>query len=579
MASKAGKYPNYNTVLEYARSITEGRKVACIETKQAAARFLRDLRDLENPAFDFRATDAEFIIQIIESTFVHIKGDLTGKPFLLEPWEKFICYNIGGFYLCGTSERRFHEAFIFIPRKNGKTPFAAALAWALSLLDRRTSSTLYIVANRLDRALESFDIINKNIELMGEQEDFKILDSNAEHSIYREFWTDDEEYAGSIKIQALATNSKQSDGLNANLIILDEIHAYRSPTDYTVYKQAMKAYTNKLLIGITTAGKDMNSFCYSRLVYCQKILAGTVSDEQYFIFICKADNPDDYQNPLEWEKANPNYRVTIRPQDMEAEALQAANDPTTRNDFLNKSLNIYTNVANAYFDINEVQASDERYSWTLDDLAALPIAWTGGADLSIMHDLTAADLYGEYEYNGETVSIIISHGFIPITTAKKKADEDEIPFFWWRDEGWLTMSNGDTNDPADIVKWFKDMRGRGFRIRCVAFDKYKSREFVRFMTAAGFKMENGDQQYWKKSEAFRYQERAIKRKEFYYLHNKAYEYCIGNVKAVEDPDERIRYEKVAPTRRMDLFDAGVIAIKQHIIDADAKKKINKWFGG
>lgn len=568
------EYQNYDTVMLYADSIQTGKKTACVELKQAAERFFRDLK---NSDYDFRPENAEFVIQIIESTIVHVKGTKTGKPFLLEPWEKFICYNIAGFFLAGTDERRFKEVFIFIPRKNGKTPFAASLVWALSLLDRRTASSAYIIANRLDRALESFDFIVKNLRYMGELDEFHVLDSNAEHSISREFTDDDDNLVGSISIQALANNSQMADGINGNLILLDEIHAYRSPDDYLVYKDAMKAYVNKLLIGITTAGKNINSFCYDRLRLCQKILAGTVQDEQYFIFICKADDPGDYTNPAEHEKANPNYGVTIRAKDILADALQAAADPKSRNNFLNKSLNVYTNVANAYFDISEVQASDECYNWTLAELAKLPITWVGGADLSVSHDLTAADLYGEYTYKGKPVSIIISHGFMPVVTAQKKADEDEIPFFWWRDEGWLTLCNGETIDYADVVKQFKTWRSMGFKIKCVSFDKYKSRDFVKFMKNAGFKMENGDQQYWKKSEAFRYLEKRIHDKALYYVHNKAYEYCIGNVKAIEDPDERMRYEKVDATHRMDLFDAGVIACKQHIILQDSKNKLDGWF--
>ena len=96
------------------------------------------------------------------------------------------------------------------------------------------------------------------------------------------------------------------------------------------------------------------------MTYCQKILNKEVEDEQYFIFITKADDPDDYTNPIEHEKANPNYGVTIRPQDIMAEAMQAQNDPSARSEFLNKSLNIYTNTMSAYFDIGEVQYSDEE---------------------------------------------------------------------------------------------------------------------------------------------------------------------------------------------------------------------------
>ena len=571
-------HPNRQTVMDYARDITEGRKIACVELKQACSRFLNDLND---PQWDFRYDDAEFVILIVEETIVHVKGTKTGQPFRLEPWEMFICYNLAGFYIAGTDERRYKEAFIFIPRKNGKTPFAAALVWAFSLLDRRTASGAYIIANRLDRALESFDFLVKNIRYMGEAEEFHILDSNAEHSISREFIGADGSLTGSIMIQALANNSQFADGINGNLILLDEIHAYRKPDDYLIYKDAMKAYVNKLLIGITTAGKNINSFCYGRLQRCQKILSGAVRDDQYFVFICKADDPDDYTNPVEHEKANPNYGVTIRPQDIMADALQAMADPKSRNNFLNKSLNIYTNAANAYFDLAEVQASDELYSWSEDELAKLPVTWIGGADLSVMHDLTAATLYGEYTYDDgggkKTVGIVVSHGFMPVTQAQKKADEDEIPFFWWRDEGWLTLCNGDTVDYGDVVKQFQAWKAKGFKIRTVAFDKYKSRDFVRMMKATGFRMENGDQQYWKKSEAFRYTEKKIKERTFYYVHNKAYEYCIGNVKAVEDPDERMRYEKVDPDHRMDLFDAGIIACKEYIIQQDRQTKIDNWF--
>ena len=336
----------------------------------------------------------------------------------------------------------------------------------------------------------------------------------------------------------------------------------------------------------------MNSFCYQRLLYCQKILDQEVEDEQYFVFITKADNPDDYTNPVEHEKANPNYGVTIREQDIMAEAMQAQNDPSARSEFLNKSLNIYTNTMAAYFDIGEVQVSDETAYAILRDkinsqgrviginkpipieeLAKLPIQWVGGADLSKMFDLTGAAIYGRYE----DIDITITHGFMPITQAKSKADEDNIPFFWWKDQGWLTLTNSELVDYEEVVKWFKNMKQLGFKIKAVAFDKYNSRDFVRSMEKAKFKMEEAGQQFWKKSEAFREIERKIKEKKFTYLSSKAFEYCISNVKANEDAEERVRFEKVAENFRIDLFDATVVAVKQAIIIRDKSRKFNTWF--
>lgn len=575
---------NYDSVLKYANDIISGKKIACKELKQAAQRFINNLND---ERYELRSKDAEFCIQMIEKTFVHIKGTAKGKPYLLEDWQKFIIYNVAAIYLAGTNERKYKEAFIFLPRKNSKTFFASALAWVLSLLERKYYSVLYIIATKLDRALEAFNNILENIEAMGERQNFRVLDNNSEHSISRSFHNADGEKTGAMKIQALASDAKKADGLNANIVILDEIHAYKNANEYFVYKQAMKAYINKLLIGITTAGSNMNSFCYQRLQYCQKVLNDEVEDEQYFIFITKADDPEDYTSPIEHEKANPNYNVTIRAKDIMAEALQAQNDASARGEFLNKSLNIYTNTMSAYFDIGEVQVSDEESHAelkqllnvpenkpiALEQLAKLPVQWFGGADLSKMFDLTGACLYGRYQ----EIDITITHGFIPITQAKAKAEDDNIPFFWWKDKGWLTMTNSELVDYEEVVKWFKNMRQHGFKIKAVAFDKYNSRDFVRSMERQRFKMEEAGQQFWKKSEAFREIERKIKERKFTYLSSKAFEYCISNVKANEDAEERVRFEKVSDNFRIDLFDATVVAVKQAIIAKDKTKKINTWF--
>lgn len=561
----------FKEVKKYARDIVSGEIIANEDRVLAAKRFLKDL---DNTAYEMRTRDADFVIKIIEATFVHIKGPARGKAFLLEPWEKFICYNVAGFYIAETEERRFKEAFIFLPRKNSKTFFASALAWALSLLERQYFSVLYIIATKLDRAMEAFENIRENIEYMGESKNFKILNNNAEHSISRTFYDENENKSGALRIQALAADAKRADGLNANIIILDEMHAYKNANEYYVYKQAMKAYVNKLLIGITTAGSDMNSFCYQRLQYCKEVMRGTKVDEEYFIFICQADNPDDYTNPVEHEKANPNYGVTIREKDILNEALQAQNDPTGRDEFLNKSLNIYTNALNTYFDIFQAQESNKQFSWTLEELAHLPIKWYGGADLSKMYDLTGTALHGRYK----NTDICISHGFMPVTAAHLKAEEDQIPFFWWEEQDWLTLCNSDVIEYEDVLKWFLQMRKIGFDIKWVGYDRRYSREFVLKMKKSGFKMRDQSQRYVEKTEAFREIEKKLKKGEFYYLHNKAFEYCLSNVKAIEDSDEFVRFEKVQPTYRIDLFDADVIACKQMLIDLEKSQKQGKWFG-
>lgn len=575
LVKKKEKYPNYVEVMEYANSIIERRKIACKYLIKCCERFLNDLK---NPDYEFNPKDAEFVIQIIENTFCHMQGEkldgtpLRGEPFLLTTFHKFIVYNLLGFYLKGTKIRRFKEAFLYIPRKNIKTSFAGALAWGIGLLQRLSGSKIYITSAALPQSLESWNFIKWNINNMGEEENFRIIDNNNEHSISGDIGD------GSLFIRALAANPDGQDSFNCNIGIADEIHAYKSPKQYNIIKEAMKAYTNKLMIGITTAGDKMNSFCYKRLQYCKKVLDKTNTDEQYFIFICEADADEngeiDYTNPKVHEMANPAYGLSIRPEDILNDSIQAQNDPQQRKDFFAKSLNVYTAALKAYFNIDEFRRSDEKYNWTLSELSKLITKWYGGSDLSKMHDLTAGTLVG---LNGD-VLCIIPHAWFPIVAATAKADEDGIPLFGWKDDGWLDMSNSPTVNHSEIVNWYKAMRKSGFNIHQVGHDRKFCREYFLEMKKANFKIIDQPQYFYKKSEGFRYIEKKAKDGKLYYLHAEPFEYCVQNVKAIEKTDDMVQYEKVEETSRIDIFDAAVFGVVRMLEDMDNGKKSDTWFG-
>lgn len=591
MRDLKGKY--LKDVLKYAAGVVEGSIIAGEDRILGCKRFLGMLDDQR---YDIRTRDADFVIGLIESSFKHRQGErldgspLRNTPFLLEPWQKFIIYGMLIFWYAGTQERVIKEAFIFIPRKNGKTILVSALAWALSILQRMSGSVVYVVGAALKQALETFENWDYNLEHVqypdkrsALADGWEIHDNNIEHSIKHSSLA-----GGSVSLNALASNPDGQDSFNANIIIADEVHAYRSPKQYNVLKEATKAYTNKLVIAITTAGDDGTSFCAQRLTYCRRILRGKFENESLFVFICCADEDEkgnvDILDPIQHQKANPSYGVTIRPADIMNDAQQAADDPQQRKDFLAKSLNIFTAQQKAYFQVSQFRWSNAKAGealgidpdWSLDEkiqhVLKLPIKWYGGADLSKLHDLTAAVLHGSYK----DIDICLPHAWFPIVAAHIKADQDNIPLFGWMDDGWLDMCNAPTNNHQDVVKWFTERRKQGFQIRQIGHDRKFCREYFIGMKAAGFTVVDQPQYHYKKSEGFRRIEAKVLNGLFYYFGSEAYEYCVQNVAAKEMVDDMIQYEKIEDNRRIDIFDADVFATVRMLEDLERSQKASEW---
>lgn len=573
---------NLDKAKEYAQHVLAQREEHCEENILAAERFFRDL---ENPAFEMDVDMVDFVIHFIENVIVHQQGDdmfavsIRNKPLLLQPWQHFVVVNLFGFYYKGTNERRFKEALIMLARKNGKTSFTAAIALAYQILDTDSGSKCYIVANSVKQAMEAFGFLRFNVERWNDK-NIRIKDNNQEHSITANFGDE-----GSFFIQALANDESRLDSLNGNVIILDEAHTMRNSKKHGLMKKTMSAYRNSMLFVISTAGDIPTGFLANRLKYCQKVLKQLVTDDSFFIFICKANQSADgdvvnYLDENILKMANPSWGVTVSLKALKEEAEQAMNDPQTRNEFFNKTLNIFTNSMNAYFNPDEFIASDSCYDWSLEELARLPIRWYGGADLSRLHDLTAAALYGVYHDGEKDVDICITHAFFPRINAQKKANDDGIPLFGWQSDGWLTMSNTPTVLYDDIVKWFIKMREKGFKIAAVGMDRKFGREFLTKMKQARFKMIDQPQLFYLKSEGFRRIEFKVKNKEFYYLHSDAYEYCVSNVRAIEKVDDAVQYEKLdgdGGTARIDLFDASVFACIQALANLGKGGDVMRFF--
>lgn len=570
---------------------------ACLDVQAACKRFLADLQD---PRWDFRTDMAESIIEIIETLFCHQQGEdlsgrpMRGKPLILEPFQLFIIYNLCGFFLPDTDIRRYQEAMWMLARKNGKTPFATAFCWAMGLWYSRSFSKIKTVAGSMKQNMEGFGFLSYNLHRLGltviedAAHGLRVLDSSLGHSFSGSIWE------GQISFEALAYKPDIFDAFNANIVLLDELELYKNAIPYGRLKDATKAYSNKLILAVTTAGDDGTGFCAQRMAYCSKIVRGEITGadaDRIFAFLARAD-PDpetqevNYLDPLNWQKANPNWGITIRPEDMEASALQAMNDPQMRKEFLTRSLNVFVSSFKAWFNIDEFVRSDTRYNFTLPQLVKLVKSWYGGADLSKLHDLTAAAIVGEIPAKAaattewtpkENVLVIIPHCWFPVVAAAEKADKDNIPLFGWKEDGWLDMPNEPSMDPTEPVKQFLAWKKAGFNIRKVGHDRKFARPYYAAMKKARFAVVDQPQLAIAKSEGLRYIEHKAKIGCLYYCHAEPFSYCVQNVRGQEKQDDVVVYDKVSPNARIDVFDASVFATIRMLIDTGKAADLAAWF--
>ena len=565
----------------------------------------RFLDDLESGRWDFSPALPEFVIEMQTGLFCFSQGErldgtpLRGQSFELMPWHIYCDYAICGFYEPGTQLRRFTEADIFAPRKTVKTVYGTSLIDSLAFWYRLSGAKCKTVAGSLKQGMESFQwsVYNfKRLGLVAENNPpgkLRLLNSSLGHSISGDIWD------GFIDLETLAFKPELFDSFNASFVHLDELELYKNAIPYTRLRDGMKAYSNKLLLCTFTAGDDGNGFAARHRDYMERILRGTISGsaaDRTFVFLAQApqlpDGTINFLSPAVHRACNPAYNITIRPADMIAAAEQAEHNPSLRKEFFTRSLNRFVGSYKAWFDVEEFRRSDEHYHWTLEELAGLSRAWYGGADLSKLHDMTAACIvteiprqvaaswckkWGETWEPPEDVLVIIPHAWFPAPAAPEKADKDQIPLFGWRDDGWLDMPETPSMDPAEPVKQFMKWRASGFSVRCVGHDRKFARPYFTAMKKAGFRIKDQPQLYMQKSEGFRHIEHKAKIGCLYYMGAEPYEYCVGNVRATEKVDDAIQYEKISDNTRIDIFDASVFAVIRLLIETDRASGAEGWF--
>lgn len=300
-------------------------------------------RDAEGCWFD--ADAADFYLEFIERCCTHIEGALAGKPFKLETWEKAIVGNLFGWYRYDFMDRpvrRYRKCFIYVPRKNGKTPLVAAIHNAIFFLDDEAGQVNNLAAASRDQASKLYRHIDGMIN--NEPEMRKRCQSYATTRCVTK--------PDMSVTKVIPADEKVAHGDNPHFQAIDELHAQPDRRLYTTLESAMSSANRiqPLLVMITTADYDRPSVCNEEYNYACKVRDGVIEDQTYLPIIYEAMHldkegrlvEDDWTREDVWYKANPNLGISKSLDYMREQCKRAREDISLENDFKRLDLNIRT---------------------------------------------------------------------------------------------------------------------------------------------------------------------------------------------------------------------------------------------
>ncbi len=532
-----------NFIEQYYQAIENGSVVTSKRVKKQYHKLVQDMEHHDKYIFD--EDKAMRPIQFIEKFCRHSKGELAGKPLVLDLFQKAYISALFGFVDKDSGLRRYTESFFFVGRKNGKTTMLSAIALYMMIADGESGSEVYSVASKRDQANILFDQAH---EMIVQSPDLNKNIRKRKSDLY---------FAHNFsKMQSLGKNSNSLDGLNAHLVVIDELHSIQDRNLYEVMKQSQSARTQPLLIMITTAGTHRGTIFDDMYEYACNVVDGQFTDDNFLPIIYELDHKAEYKLPDCWQKANPALGVSKKREDIERKVARADNDMNYLTGILTKDFNIREVANNAWLTFDAINNEDTFNIKDFEGRYAI-----GGADLSVTTDLSCATLLF---VDPETETRYVHQMYwLPEDNLYKRVHEDKIPYDKWYEQGWLRLCRGNTIDYSDITDWFLEMMNENeVTPLWIYYDNYSARYFVSEMESFGFKMIRTHQGAKTLSLPMQNLGADLQKHKVNYNNNPILKWCFTNVGVETDRNGNIvPIKNQSPKRRIDgvasLLDAYV----------------------
>jgi phage terminase large subunit-like protein len=484
-----------------------------------------------------RAQRAVRLINLLTHT-----GDYAGQPFALRPWQRRIVASL--FKTTRDQRRVYRTCLLMLPRKNGKTELAAAIAIYGLLFDGVRGGEIYLAAADREQAGKVYQAIVTMLRADPElHAQVEIVESQKRivHPASGSF------------IKAISAEAYSKHGFNASVVIYDELHAAPNRELWDVLATSQGARVDPLLIAISTAGYDRQSILYELYAHAQRVVADPALDPTFLPILFEAGKDDDWRDERVWKKANPALGDFRSLEEMRIMAARAKEIPAQENTFRRLYLNQWTEQAARWLALDAWDACQG------DVPARAGHVWYVGMDLSSTTDLTA--LVGISPDPDGVHMAVRALAFLPQARLRERVTRDRAPYDEWARRGQLIVTPGNVVDyervRAELQQWDAESAG----IKEIAYDPWNATDLVqRLKDADGFTCIPMRQGFATLSAPTKALEQAVLGRTLRHDGDPVLRWCVGNVAVETDATGNLKPSKRISTERIDSVIALVMAL-------------------
>lgn len=489
-----------------------------------------------------RPTDkAELAVQFINN-LTHTKGAFARQPFNLRPWQESIVRELFKTDPA-TGLRQYRTMLCMLPRKNGKSELAAAIALYMLLGDGEAGAEVYSAAADRDQAALVFNVAAQMVRNDPHLSKLCDVHDSTKRIIHRP--------SGSV-YRAISAEAGTKHGFNASCVIYDELHSAPDRELWDVLATSMGARTQPLLIAISTAGYDRHSICWEQYSYARKVKDGIVQDPTFLPVLYEAAENADWTDEQVWHAANPALGDFRSLEEMRIAFRRAKEVPAQENAFRRLYLNQWTEQADRWISMDSWNGC--RQNFQPEDLLGQDCF--GGLDLASTRDIAAFALLFP-QLDGRV--FVLPHFWAPADTIAKRSKEDRVPYDLWAKQGFLTATPGSVISYAQIRKDINDLKQK-YAIREIGFDQWNAESMSQDLMADGLSLLKIPQTISYLNEPTKKLGDMVVSRQLVHNGNPVLSWMASNMVVKQDPNGNLRPDKGKASEKIDGIVAVIIAL-------------------